>query len=218
MVSSATPSSRCSSARQPSPARPGAFPDDVTTEITRLEAETAGRPSTGLRIDPYDDYALRATLEKRQPDLRAYQALLTDVQRGAASMAEVARLAGRPYGTVLIHRPAGVFPAADLAAGLRAAGERAAGNAIVAGSCVADLSSLHLLGLLDRDDRLRIRAKLPSLIVARAAVDDALLTRDNLRGVAAATYTASLTSDGTIRAHHPHRHPAGTPARGIGSP
>ncbi len=176
----------------------GAFPDDVTTDITRLEAETADRPGTGLRIDPYDDYALRATLEKRQPDLRAYQALLTDVQRGAASMADVARLAGRPYGTVLIHRPAGVFPAADLAVGLRAAGERAAGDAIAAGSCVADLSSLHLLGLLDRDDRLRIRAKLPSLIVTRAAVDDALLTRDNLRGVAAATYTASLTPDGTI--------------------
>ena len=39
---------------------------------------------------------------------------------------------------------------------------------------------------------------MPSLIVARAAVDDAILTRDNLRGVAAATYTASLTPDGTI--------------------
>ena len=34
--------------------------------------------------------------------------------------------------------------------------------------------------------------------MARSAVDDALLTRDHLRGVAAATYTASLASDGTI--------------------
>jgi hypothetical protein len=59
---------------------------------------------------------------------------------------------------------------------------------------VADLSSLHLLGLLDRDDRLRVRAKLPTLIVARAAVDDALLTRDNLRGVAAATATRKPSS------------------------
>jgi hypothetical protein len=176
----------------------GAFPGDVTTEITRLEAETAGRPGTGLRIDPDDDDAMRAALEKRQPDLRAYQALLTDVQRGSASMVEIARLAGRPYGTVLIHRPAGVFPAADFTAGLRGAGERAAREAIAAGSCVADLSSLHLLGLLDEDDRLRVRAKLPSLIVARAAVDDAALTRDNLRGVAAATYTASLAPDGTV--------------------
>src|SRR5262249_24582953 len=62
----------------------------------------------------------------------------------------------------------------------------------------ADLSSLHLLGLLDDDDRLRIRSALPNLIVARAAVDDALLTLDHLRGVAAATYIASLAPDGTI--------------------
>jgi len=176
----------------------GAFPEDVNSEITRLEAETTDRPGTGLRFDPNDDYALRAALEKQQPNLSVYRALLTDVQQGAASMAEIARFAGRPYGTVLLHRPAGIFPAAELAPGLRSAGEQAARIAITAGSCAADLPSLHLLGLLDEDDRLRVRAKLPNLIVARAAVDDALLTRDHLRGVAAATYIASLASDGTI--------------------
>jgi hypothetical protein len=123
---------------------------------------------------------------------------MSDLRLSPDFMAEIAQFAGRPYGTVLIHRPAGVFPAADLAPGLRGAGEQAARKAIAAGSCVADLSSLHLLGLLDRDDRIRVRAKLPSLIVARAAVDDALLARDNLRGVAAATYIASLAPDGTI--------------------
>jgi hypothetical protein len=113
-------------------------------------------------------------------------------------MADIARFAGRPYGTVLLHRPAGVLPAADLAPGLRGAGQQAARRAIAAATCAADLSSLHLLGLLSDDDRLRIRSALPSLIVARAAVDDALLTRDHARGTEAATYTASLAADGTI--------------------
>ena len=66
-------------------------------------------------------------------------------------------------------------------------------------ACAAHLSSLHLLGLLDDDDRLRIRSALPSLTVARAAVDDALLTRDHVGGIAAATFTASLAANGTHR-------------------
>jgi hypothetical protein len=174
------------------------FPDDITAAVARLAEETRDRPSTGLRIDPDDESALRAALEKQQPDPAAYRKLLTKVQQGAASMAEIARFAGRPYGTVLLHRPAGILPAADLAPGLRSAGQQAARQAIAAGSCAADLSSLHLLGLLEDEDRLRIRSALPSLIVARAAVNDALLTRDHLRGTAAATYTASLAPDGTI--------------------
>ncbi len=174
------------------------FPGDVTAAVARLEEETWDRPGTGLRIDPDDDEALRAALGKRQPDQAGYRKLLTAVQDGAASMADIARFAERPYGTVLLHRPVGVLPAADLAPGLRAAGEQAARRAIAAGTCVADLSSLHLLGLLSDDDRLKIRSALPSLIVARAAVDDALLTRDHTRGTEAATYTASLAADGTI--------------------
>jgi Domain of unknown function (DUF4365) len=176
----------------------GSFPDDVTAAVARLEEETRDRPGTGLRIDPDDDDAVRAALGKQQPDQAAYRELLAAVQDGTASMADIARFAGRPYGTVLLHRPAGILPAADLAPGLRSAGEQAARRAIAAGACAADLSSLHLLGLLEDDDRLRIRSALPSLIVARAAVDDALLTRDHVRGIAAATYTASLAADGTI--------------------
>jgi hypothetical protein len=36
------------------------------------------------------------------------------------------------------------------------------------------------------------------LVVARAAVNDTILTRNNMRGLAIATYTASLRDDGTI--------------------
>jgi hypothetical protein len=174
------------------------FPADVTEAIGRLEEETRDRPGSGLRISPDDDDALRAALEKQQPDQAAYRKLLAAVQDGTASMADIGRFTGRPYGTVLLHRPAGVIPAGDLAPGLRAAGEQAARRAIAAGACAADLSSLHLLGLLGDDDRLRIRSALPRLIVARAAVDDALLTREHARGTEAATYTASLAADGTI--------------------
>jgi hypothetical protein len=174
------------------------FPDDVTGAVARLEEETRSRPGTGLRIDPDDEGALRAALKKQQPDPAAYQRIIGEVQRGAASMAEIGRSTGRPYGTVLLHRPAGILPAADLAPGLRSAGEQAARRATSAGACAVDLSSLYLLSLLKDDDRLRIRSALPSLTIARQAVDDALLTRDHMRNVAAGSYTASLTPDGTI--------------------
>jgi hypothetical protein len=180
--------------------RDGTFPPDLIAAIAELEAATRDRPRTGLRIDPGDDAALRAALEKRTPDRAAYQQLLTRVQGGTASMADIGNFVGQRYGTVLLHRPAGLLPAAHLEPGMRAAGEQAARSAVAAGSCVADLSSLHLLGLLTDDDRLRIRSAVPasSVIVARSAVDDALLTRDHTRNLSAATYTASLAPDGTI--------------------
>lgn len=174
------------------------FPADLITAIAQLEADTMNRPGTGLRIDPSDDTALRAALKKRVPDQAAYQKLLASVQAGTACMADIAAFADRPYGTVLLHRPAGILPAADLSPGLRGAGEKAARQAAEAGACAADLSSLHLLGLLEDDDRLRIRSALPGLTVARSAIDDALLTRDHVRNLSAATYTASLAPDGTI--------------------
>lgn len=152
----------------------------------------------GVPIDPSDEAALQAALQKRIPDQAAYQRLLASVQAGTACMADIAAFAERPYGTVLLHRPAGFFPAADLAPGPRSAGEKAARQAVDAGACAADLSSLHVLGLLADDDRLRIRSALPSLTVARSAVDDALLTRDHVRNLSAATYTASLAPDGII--------------------
>ncbi len=98
---------------------------------------------------------------------------------------------------MLLHRPAGIIPAIDLRPGLRQAGEDAAEQAIQAGTCVADLSAVHLLGLISEDDRLRVRAAMPNLIAARASVGDATLTRDQMRGLAIATYTASLRPDGT---------------------
>ena len=174
------------------------FPVDVIAAIAQLEADTVNRPGTGLRIDPSDDTALQAALQKRVPDQAAYQKLLASVQAGTACMADIAAFASQQYGTVLLHRPAGILPAADLAPRIRAAGERAAKQAVEAGACAADLSSLHLLGLLSDDDRLRVRAALPSLTVARSAIDDALLTRDHVRNLSAATYTASLAPDGTI--------------------
>lgn len=180
------------------PESAAAFPEDITAAVARLEEETRNRPGTGLRIDPDDDDALRAALRKQQPDPAAYLKLLRAVQAGTSSMADIARFTGRPYGTVLLHRAAGILPATDLAPGLRLAGEQAAEHAVAVGACAADLSSLHLLRLLNDDDRLRIRAALPSLSIARAAVDDTVLTRDHMRGTSVATYTASLAADGTI--------------------
>jgi hypothetical protein len=115
-------------------------------------------------------------------------------------MADIGSLVGQRYGAVLLHRPAGVLPAADFDPAFRAAGEDAARQAVAAGTCAADLSSLYLLGLLSDDDRLRIRSALPgtAVIVSRSAVSDALLTRDHVRNLSAATYTASLAPDGTI--------------------
>ena len=178
----------------------GAYPADLLATIAQLQAATASRPGTGLRIDPGDDAQLRAALEQKAPDLAEYQQLVTRVQRGTAPMADIGRLVGQRYGTVLLHRPAGVLPAADVDPAFRAAGEDAARQAVAAGTCAADLSSLYLLGLLSDDDRFRIRSALPStaVIVSRSAVSDALLTRDHVRNLSAATYTASLALDGTI--------------------
>jgi hypothetical protein len=178
----------------------GAYPADLLTTIAQLASATAGRPGTGLRIDPADDARIRAVLEQKAPDLAEYQQLVTRVQSGTAPMADIGSLAGQRYGTVLLHRPAGVIPAADADPALRAAGESAAGQAVTAGTCAVDLSSLHLLGLLSDDDRLRIRTALPAaaLIVSRSAVSDANLTRDHMRNLSASAYTASLGPDGTI--------------------
>jgi hypothetical protein len=93
--------------------------------------------------------------------------------------------------------PVGLLTAADLDPRIRAVGEEAARQAVAAGACAADLSSLHLLGLLTADDRFRIRSALPGhgVIVARSAVSDVLLTRDHVRNLSAAPYTASLAPD-----------------------
>jgi Domain of unknown function (DUF4365) len=178
---------------------PGArFSAEVTDAVRDLQEQAANRPGSTMRLASDDDDSLRAALESIQPDPAAYHALLTQAQEGRASLADVARFAGRPYAAVLLHRPAGLTPAIDLKPGLRRVGEDAAAQAIQAGSCVVDLSALYLLGLVDEDDRLRVRAAMPKMIVAHASVSDATLTRDQMRGLAISTYTASLRPDGTV--------------------
>jgi hypothetical protein len=173
------------------------FPKDVVDTAGHLAEQAAHRPSAHLQFIA-DEAALRAALARDQPDPVAFQDLLGKVRRGLSSTSDIAQFTGRPYGTALLHRPAGILPAVDLAAGLRSAGEAAATAALRVGKCVVDLSSLHLLGLLPEEDRLLIRGALPGTIVAGAAVTDVILTCDHMRGLAVAAYTASLRADGTV--------------------
>ena len=119
------------------------------------------------------------------------QAVITGVQEGRAAQADIAAAAGVPYGVVLLHRDAGVWPAADLAPAMRAAGETAAAAALDRGGCVADLSAVYTLQLLPDAARAAVREQLPALAVSRDAVRDAVLTRDHIRFLAAAGFTVS---------------------------
>jgi hypothetical protein len=92
---------------------------------------------------------------------------------------------------VLLHRDAGVLPAADLAPAMRAAGETAAAAALDRGECVADLSAVHTLQLLPEPARAAVRDQLPGLAVSRDAVRDAVLTRDHIRFLDAADFAVS---------------------------
>lgn len=181
------------------PPEPGAqFPADVIDAVRQLREQAENRPGSMIRLVPDNDGSLRAALASTQPDPEAYQTLLGRVQEGQASLADIARFASRPYAAVLLHRPAGVIPAIDLTPGLRQAGEDAASQALQAGTCVVDLSALHLLNLISEDDRLRVRAAMPKMIAALASVSDTTITRDQMRGLAIATYTASMRADGTV--------------------
>jgi hypothetical protein len=99
---------------------------------------------------------------------------------------------------VLLQRAAGILPAVDLAGGLRAAGETAAELAADMRGCVADQSAVHMLGLLPDLTRNRIREVLRGVSVTRSTVQDTILTRDHMRSLAAAAFTASLGPGGTI--------------------
>jgi hypothetical protein len=180
----------------PAPGSP--YPADVIDMVRQLSEQAQHRPGGGLPLASDSDESLRAALKDTQPDPAAYPALIAEVQGGRKSLADIARFVRRPYATVLLHRSAGIVPAADLAPGIRKAGENAAEQAIQTGSCAVDLSSLYLLSLIGDDDRLRLRSAVSTMIVARAAISDAILTRDQMRGLAIATYTAALRSDGTI--------------------
>ncbi len=174
------------------------YPKSIIDGVQLLTEEVGHGPGPGLRLLKDNDAALREALEKDQVDPVAFQELIDEVRRGVSSVADVARTTRRPYGAALLQRPAGMLFATDLAEGLRAAGEQAAEAAVEAGTCVLDLSSLYLLNLLTDTDRLRLRSTLRELVVPVAAVDDAVQTRYDMRGLAIATYTASLRADGTI--------------------
>jgi hypothetical protein len=119
----------------------------------------------------------------------AVQAVITRVQTGLAAQADIAAAAGIPYGAVLLHRHAGILPAADMSPAMRTAGEAAATAALDQGACVADLSAVHTLQLMPARARAAAGQYLPGLSVSRDAVRDAVRTRDHVRDLAAAAIT-----------------------------
>jgi hypothetical protein len=121
----------------------------------------------------------------------AVRAAITRVQTGLAAQADIAAAAGLPYGAVLVHRHAGILPAADVAPAMRAAGEAAAATALDQGACVADLSAVHILQLLPGQARAAAREHLPGMVVSRDAARDAARTRDHVRNLAAASIAAA---------------------------
>ena len=79
--------------------------------------------------------------------------------------------------------PAGRNPASNRPfPEIRLAGQKAAGQALRTRTRVADLSSLHLLGMLTEDDQVRLRTALSEMTISSVAVSDAILTRDYMRG------------------------------------
>ena len=120
------------------------------------------------------------------------RAVIARVQEGLAAQADIAAAAGVPYGVVLLHRDAGVWPAADLAPAMRAAGETAAAVALDHAGCVADLSAVHTLQLLPGQAQAAVREQLPALAVSRDTVRDAVFTRDHIRSLGAADFTVTV--------------------------
>ena len=181
------------------PPEPGArFSTELTESVQRLQVQVGSRRGSAIHVASDDDESLRIALGGTEQDPEAYRALLTQVWEGRASLADVASSIGRPYGTALLQRPAGIIPAVDLRPGLRQAGETAAEHALLTGACVADLSSLHLLNLVGDENRLYLRAAMPTIIVARSVVGDIILTRDQMRDLAIAAFTVVLRPDGTV--------------------
>lgn len=166
------------------------YPPDLLTAIAGL---AAGH-------DPGQETSASAQAAQHAAALGAaggdtVQPTIARVQEGRAAQADIAAVAGIPYGVVLLHRDAGVLPAADLAPAMRAAGETAAAAALGCGACVADLSAVHTLQLLPDRARAAARAQLPGLVASRDAVRDAVLTRDHIRFLSAAEFTVSTEPD-----------------------
>ncbi|MFD4637389.1 DUF4365 domain-containing protein [Lentzea sp. NPDC058436] len=167
-------------------------------EAVKGFAEEISHDSRGVRKVKGDDASLQAVLAQEQADPVAVQHYLDQLRSGLKSSADIAQLVRVPYGAALLQSPAGVLFASDLTTGLRRAGEAAANEALDQGSGTIDLSAIHLLTLLDNDDKRRLKAAIPRLIAPWGAVGDAVNTRATVRGLAIATFVASLSADGTV--------------------
>lgn len=78
-------------------------------------------------------------------------------------------------------------------------GKVAAAAALTSGGCVADLSALYLLTPIEDDDRIRLRTSFGRIIVARTALADATMTRDQFRALDLSACTTSVQPDGTAQ-------------------
>ena len=164
------------------------YPPDVDAAV----ADLAAAPGP----DPVPAAVPPVPPDAAAPDRAANEvvrATVARVQSGLAAQADIAAAAGVPYGAVLLHRDAGILPAADVAPAMRAAGEAAAAAALDQGACVADLSAVHTLQLLPARARAAARQQLPGLSASRDAARDAVFTRDHVRFLAAADFTVSAS-------------------------
>lgn len=173
------------------------YPESLVEEVRELVEMLQPGSGSGTRPVSNDD-ALRAALEAELPDRTQWDKALDGIRRGITPLADAAVLARRPYGAALLQRPAGVIVASDLTPGVAAAAVVGAEAAVAEGACVVDLSALHLSNVIGRQARLRLAARLIQLHLTRSAAEDALRTRDAMRSLAAATYTAGLEPDGSI--------------------
>lgn len=175
-----------------------AYPNRIVDAVQILAAEIESGSIPGLRVIPENDDRLRAALERDQSDPAEFNELLSQVRLGRIPLAEVANAADRPYGTALLQRPAGVIVAADSGPDLRSFGQKAAALAMESPRCIIDLSVLRILTMLPPKLRDDLCSALGELLIPASAVDDAVRTRDDIRTLAIASYTAALQADGSI--------------------
>jgi hypothetical protein len=159
------------------------YPPDLLTAIENLAASHDPGQQTPASAQAAGH---AANLGTAGPEV---QAAVAGVREGRAAQADIAEAARVPYGTVLLHRDAGMLPAVDLNPAIRTAGETAAAAALEHGGCVADLSAVHTLQLLPARAVATARALLPGMAVSRDAVRDAVATRDHVRFLGAADFT-----------------------------
>ncbi|GLZ02395.1 DUF4365 domain-containing protein [Actinoplanes sp. NBRC 103695] len=176
-----------------------AFPQPIVEQVEALAAELQTGDEHGIwQVQLSDDNTIRELLTRRQPDPAVLNRLIDGVRSGTVGLPELARETNQPYGAALLHRPAGVLFASDLTLGLRRVGEGAARSALEAGEAVIDMSSLHLLNLLEHEDQLTLRGAIRDLFIPVTTVNDAIRTSDAVRSTTVAFQHLSLKADGQI--------------------